>query len=177
MEVGAAKASLGKLLAQPREGDRLRQILTCLLLVMTSFTRSSAADDQVRDQAVVEAAIRWGLKEPGLATAERVYLSVNGAAPSAALVARFGGDARFLSVGDCPHTPWYGTPRCRPPKGTALLSVWDVHVVSKRTATARIAQEGEGASEVACMEYFTRVKNEWRRRPPKDNDVRECGIA
>jgi hypothetical protein len=156
----------------------LRQILTCLLVVMASYAPVAAADDQAGDQvAVVEAAIRWGLNGPGMATAERVYLRVNGAAPSATLLARLGGNPKLLSVGDCPHTPWYGTPRCRPPKGTALLSVWDVRAAGKRTATARVAQDGEGVSAVACMEYFTRVKGEWRRRPARDSEVRECGVA
>jgi hypothetical protein len=156
----------------------LRQILTCLLVVMTSYTPVSAADNQAGDRvAVVEAAIRWGLNGRGVATAERVYLSVNGAGPSATLLGRLGGGPRLLSVADCPHTPWYGTPRCRPPQGTALLSVWDVQVVSKRTATARIAQDGEGVSGVACMEYFTSVKGQWRRRPSKESEVRECGVA
>ena len=175
-EAGASDGAsqLNAVLGGPGKGTRLRQRLTCLLVVMISYTPGSAADDQTGDQmAVVEAAIRWGLKGSGVATAERVYLSVNGAAPSAALLARLGGDPRLLSFGDCPHTLWYGTPRCRPPKGTALLSVWDVRVVSKRTATARV----QGVSGVACMEYFTRVKGGWRRRPSKDNEVRECGVA
>lgn len=156
----------------------MRQILTCLLAAIISCPLVFASNDQAEVRvAVAEAAIRWGLIEPGVATAERVYLSLDGGAPSATLMAQLGGGPKLLSVADCPHTLWYGTPRCRPSKGTALLSVWDVQVISNRTATARIGQDGEGTSGVACMEYFTRVKGKWRRRPSKGSEVRECGIA
>jgi hypothetical protein len=126
---------------------------------------------------VVQAAVLFGLRNQEVASAKNVFLQVNDGAPQPQLLARLADVAKLKSVAECPHVESYGKLVPKPAAGDVVLRVWGVTLKSKTAATAWVGHFEGPQSGMACEEFFERTRSGWRRREPRANEGRACGVA
>jgi hypothetical protein len=160
--------------------EMLLRAMTAAVLVslLGPAIRCASADDvNPKTLALLEAVVRFGLTPSEVRGAHQVFLQIDGAAPSFALLGRLSNVAHLKSVAECPRIESYARLVAKPAHGDVVLNVWNVELRGKQAASVWIGHSEGPTSGMACQEYFERTSTGWKRRDQKPSEGRSCGIS